>query len=112
MAFEAEHGVSLRQQFLVHGTMRVMTDDAAFPKRLVLEDVGAALSLVTGLTVVVRRQQGGSRTRNGVTPVRFMTGAASDAAFDDGVAVGKSELSPQIGVADETALRIPFGIDD
>ena len=116
MAFQAEIGVALREQFLIHRAMRRMAGDTTFANRFVFENEGPALRGVALQTGSVRAQHGeaaalhglrhvGSASSDGVALVRVMAIGAAHLAFDHRMMVGQFERGADIRMTLETGRR-------
>lgn len=112
VAFEAESGIALGEELFVHGTVRLVADEAAFARGFVLVNERPPLlrvAAVTGFVVAHERSAAGD---DRMALVRVMAIAAGHFAFDDGVGVRQIELAALVEVAVETGLGRFVRIDD
>lgn len=102
VAFQAEVGVPLGQQFGVDGPMSRVAGRAAFPHGFMLEDKRTALGgMATEAAFVFGEQRGAAAGVNRAFMRRMAIGAAH-AAFGHGMMAGEAELAAHISMALET----------
>ena len=113
MAFEAEIGVALDQQFGVDRSVRIVTDDAAFAQRRVLKHVWSGLFPVTLRARLVASRHG--QTARRLHDVHAMRVVALDAGYlflQHRMMLRQIEFCVCLQMTPKTRGRIPAGIDD
>ena len=121
VTFETQIDVALNQHFVGDRTMRVMANDAAFPKCFMFENkrsgllamtFGAGLihSCETGLRA--NAESGAMRGFEDVRAMGIMALHAIHAILQNRVAIWQLELRMNIQMAGEAGLRLASGVDD
>lgn len=112
MAFQAEIGVSLDQQFGIDRTMWLVADGAAFSHRSVLENYRTALlGMATSAGFAHPGHRQSTRGFQDVTAMRIMTFNAIHLLLRDGVMLREPELRLDGSVTLKTGRRILAGIE-
>ena len=112
VALEAEGGIALSKEFLVHRTMRLVTNEAAFAGGLVLvNERPSLLRMATEAGLVVAHERGAA-CDNRVALVRIMAITAGHLVVQHGMCVRQVELAALVEMAIETDLGRPVRIDD
>ena len=112
MAFDAQIGVALDEKLVVDGTMRLVTDGAAFSQRLMLEDIRARLLPVAPKAGLVHTTHKGSLGQEDICSMRIMAADAGEAALPHRMVVLEAEEHFRRWMALKTDRRILFRIDD
>lgn len=113
VAFEAEVGVALDEQFVVNRAVRVVTHDAAFTHGLVLENKRPRLIAMAGGTGLVQlRHCQSAGGFHDVVPMRVVALDAVHLAFDDGMMMRQAEFGVRANMAAEAGFGGFAGIDD
>ena len=113
VAAQAQVGIVFDEQFLVDGTVRIVTDGAALAEGLMLENEGPGLGLMALRAALILHRHGQSaRGFKDVAAVRIVTVHATHVAFDDGMMLRQVEFALHIEMALETGFGIFAGIDD
>src|SRR5580698_1039160 len=101
------------EQFVVDGTVWVMTSRAAFAQGLMLKNKRPRLRLVTTRAALILPRHGQAAGRlEDVATVRIMAIHAIHEAFHDRMMLGQIEFGLHVEVALETGRGIFSGIDD
>lgn len=113
VAAQAKIGVVVHEQFLIDGTMRVMTNGASFTHGFVFENHRACLRLVTTRAALIlsRHRQAALGLEN-VAPVRVMAIHAIHESFHDGMVLRQTELRLDVQMALETGGRLFAWVND
>lgn len=112
MTAQAQVGIAGHQHLVVDGAVRAVTDGAAFPQRLVLEDPGTALLLVTAVAGSVMLTDQGPFGHHDILAVRAVAVVATDALLTGGVVILQAEETLHFTMALEADSGILPGIDD
>jgi len=112
MALEAERGVAFGEHLLIHRTVRIVADGAAFLDGVMGEYKGSGLSLVALGAGFILAVEVGAAAFEGAALVRVVTLGAAHLAGEHWVAVGHHELGFLIEVALEAGFRGFLRIDD
>jgi hypothetical protein len=102
VALEAEGGVAFSEKLFVHGTMGLVTNEAAFAGGFVFVDERAALDGVTLEAGFIFTHERSSSGDNGVALVRIVAITAGHFAVEHRMSMGEVELAAFIQVAIET----------
>jgi len=113
MAAKAKIGIALHEHFLVYRPVRIVTSDATFPERVVLEDKRTDLVAVAlRATLILPGHRQSPRWFHDVQAMRIVALHTIHAAFQYGMMLGKMKLRLEIQVTLEAGLRFLAGIDD
>ena len=112
VALGAEGGIALSKEFLVHRTMRLVTNEAAFAGGLVLvNERPSLLRMATEAGLVVAHERSAA-CDNRVALVRIMAITAGHLVVQHGMCVRQVELAALVEMAIETGLGRFVRIDD
>jgi hypothetical protein len=112
VTLQAKIGAALRQHFVIHRSMRVVTCGATFPHRLMLEHERSALrDMALGAGFLVRGQRERTTGRR-LSLVRIMAIAATHLPISDRMMIRQIEPPFHLQMAGEADLWIAIGIDD
>ena len=112
VAFEAESGIALGEELFVHGTVRLVADEAAFARGFVLVNERPALlrvATVTGFVIAHERRPAGD---DRVAFVRVMAITAGHFVVQHGMRVGQVEFPALVEMTIEADLGRAIRIDD
>ena len=113
VAAHAKVGVVINEHFLVDGTMRVVTDGAAFVHGFVFEDEWARLVLMALRATLILPGHGEAAGRfKNVAAMRVVAVHAIHVAFNDWMMLGEVEFALDIEMALKTGVGFFAGIDD
>ena len=113
MATEAKVGVVVHQQLFINGTVRVVTNRAAFAQRLVFKDERPRLRLVTARATFILPCHCQAALRfEDVSAVRVVAIHAVHIAFDDRMMLRQIEFGLHVQMTLETGSGIFSRIDD
>lgn len=112
MAAQAKRLIARNQQTRIDAAMWIVTGDATFAHRLMLEHKWTLLRRVAFNANIIFRHEFRPAAFNHVTFVRIVAINAADLAFDDGMVRGQIELSLLIQMTCETCLRRLVRIND
>jgi hypothetical protein len=113
VTLQAQVGVVLHEQLAIDRTMRVMTHDAAFPERFMLEHERPRLLSMALCAVLVLPSHGkATRTFQDVRSVRIVALHATHAALEDRMMLWQVHLRFDVEVALEAGFRSVPGIDN
>jgi hypothetical protein len=110
VALQTERLIPGLQHLFIHRPVRIVTRRAVVSQRLMLEDIGPALRLVTVEAGVVRGRHTGAAPNHRVTLVRIMTVRTSH--FAHRMRMGESKLTLLVRVTLETRARIFRGVNN
>ena len=112
VALEAKSGITLGEEFFVHGAVRLVADEAAFARGFVLVNERPALlrvATVAGLVVAHERR---AACDDRVALVRVVAITAGHLVVQHGMRVRQVELTSFVEMAIEADLGRPVWIDD
>lgn len=113
VAFQAEIHIALDEQFVVYGSVRVMTNDAAFAHRFVLEYKWTGLfAMAPGAGFIELRHRQAAGGFHDVRPVWIVALGAVHVPFDDRMMMGQAEFRVGAHMTAEARLRFLAGIED
>ena len=112
MASDTQIGVSRCEHFIIDRAMDLVAGGTTFAKRQMFISKRSALLFVALKTLLIHIIHGCGRPRPGFRAMRIVAIGAGHMPFENGMAIGKTELGFLIHVAGEAHFGVLAGIDD